>query len=355
MNMLAKLAPRHGFERYGGDVYFSDPYTPSHLIASEGKTFYPNDPEWDKEITRWKASVFVWNSVPDHLIKCHMLISSPIAISSRYSLSPDHPLRRFLTPYVFRSMYVSRAGLDTIFGKFGLAHRATGSIHSGIVDLAVEAIKSYDLKTFPEIIKDNGLEELAKDREAYAYGYDGLKFSRVIERYIKSYIGHYWDEDTIQHDAELNDFWDSLKRYGILYRENVGQLSVESLSRVLNYFLFNVTVAHDQLGARLLDSWYAGEYPPSAIYPGTPAVTAKANARKAMFILSLTGFDMPCLMDDYSHLFLDEKAREIFQEFRTDLRGLGESVRSANAELVKQNKLPFDVFDTNRLRSSCSV
>merc|ERR1719215_1921322 len=67
----------------------------------------PGDPGWDQAKFCFRSSLAVLVTVVDHLYGVHLQVSNLIVTAVREKLSPAHPLRRFLTPFMYSTISVN--------------------------------------------------------------------------------------------------------------------------------------------------------------------------------------------------------------------------------------------------------
>jgi hypothetical protein len=72
---------------------------------------------------------------------------------------------------------------------------------------------------------------------------------------------------------------------------------------------------------------------------------------QCLLIIGLTGLEMPCLLNDFSHVALDEAGREAFAKFQSDLRDLSRQMDEDN----KRRRWPCNTFNPRLLETGVAI
>ena len=188
-NQLSQLPVRDGFEHYGGDAYFNfDTWrvekiviqNQGNLFDEEFTTVRPGDEGWTYAKFRWRSSLFTLVTLVDHLYGVHLQVANAVAIASREQLSPGNPLRRFLTPFTFRTITINNNARNNLVNPKSMGPRCFSLTDRG-VDMAFAAAPS---------LLPSGLAEAKK------YSDDPCKYYRAlldrgwfIENVVKPQLG----------------------------------------------------------------------------------------------------------------------------------------------------------------------
>ena len=133
-NALSGLPVREGFERYGGDMYFDKDWKPVMIIDAghgplrqdgiqETVTTKPGEAGWERAKFRFRSSLFTLVTLVDHLYDIHLQKSNLFVTAMREQMSSDHPVRRFMTPFTYRTITVNDNAFHNLLTKNGMAPR----------------------------------------------------------------------------------------------------------------------------------------------------------------------------------------------------------------------------------------
>eukprot|EP00967_Tisochrysis_lutea_P097416 scaffold143058_cov30-Tisochrysis_lutea.AAC.2 len=118
-NALAPLEVRGGYGAYGGDCYIGPDFRPVKIVRMERfagastwaplveRVFTPGAKGWEYAKFCFRSTLFTLVTVCDHLYGVHLQWSNVMVVAARECLSPEHPVRRLLTPYYFGTIQVN--------------------------------------------------------------------------------------------------------------------------------------------------------------------------------------------------------------------------------------------------------
>eukprot|EP00913_Durusdinium_trenchii_P025156 g23615.t1 len=221
-NALSGLPVRHGFERYGGDAYFSEDWRPV-MIVDQGrgdlvedfhqKQFIarPGDEEWERTKFRFRSSLFSLVTMVDHLYFVHLQLANLFVTSLREQMSESHPIRRFMTPFTYQTISINDNAAHNLVAPRTMGPRCFALTDKGF-ELAFSAAPSLQVWGY-EVPKSQGGPCLhLKDYFAYkkSTGVDTEYFRQASQLYdifckfVTSYLECYYakKEDLVQ-DQEL--------------------------------------------------------------------------------------------------------------------------------------------------------
>jgi len=175
---------------------------------------------------------------------------------------------------------------------------------------------------------------------------DGLGFFRIIEKFVKTYLRYYFP--TGQLDPEIIDWW--LEMVEVLPKGKLVD-NLDSMAQVEKFLvnlIFWVTSLHKHFGTvaeYILDPTFTA----SKWMPGS-TICSRQTTYQMGSIAMLTGLKMPPLLGDWTHVLLDDKAKEIAQDFIKELKEYSEAIDRQNATRVQ----PLQVFNPKFLEVSVS-
>jgi hypothetical protein len=100
-------------------------------------------------------------------------------------LPPDHPLRRFLKPYEYRTVDVNHDAAVALSPEGGLVHRTFGLTYGGLTRLLLGGIEGASFTPFPDTASVSAGRRLG---ERYPYAVDGQALDEVIRTHVADYL-----------------------------------------------------------------------------------------------------------------------------------------------------------------------
>jgi len=369
-NALSGLPVREGFERYGGDMYFDKDWKPVMIIdAGQGPlrqdgiqemvTTKPGDAGWERAKFRFRSSVFTLVTLVDHLYDIHLQKSNLFVTAMREQMSSDHPVRRFMTPFMYRTITVNDNAFHNLLTKNGMAPRCFAFTENGF-GLAMAAGPSL-LLDGTEVPADAGGPILFRaDYADYlkSKGIDTVYWRQVSQlfqlylRFVLAYLECYYPKkEDFANDPEMlavvRQYFYQLETAGpntvsqkvdFTMPQSSGKIDEKYMfyAMFLAEIMFWVTAGHEQAGAVEVyaqdASWCAFRWVPGA------TVGTKQSATATALLMSFTSQPMPKLLDDdWTHLFPTPPANSgknptaAFQKFQEELRVMADECDAYNA------------------------
>jgi len=366
-NALAGLPVLEGFERYGGDVYFDEAWNPVMILdnglgpqrddgVTETVVVRPNEGEkWERAKFRFRSSLFALVTLVDHLYDIHLQRANLFVTALREQMNADHPIRRFMAPFTYRTIGVNDNAFHNLIRKnalglrcfalteqgFGLALAAAPSLVNGA---EAEAKKGGPILFRPEYVAY--LKKKGIDTE---YWRQSLQIYEIFHRFVQGYLACYYPKkEDLANDPEM----------GAMVRQYFYQLEMASPSMLgrpgpnvfeantttvedtytfysqwLAQIMLYVTAGHEQAGAVEVYaqdvSWTAFRW-----VPGQRCGT-KQTATATALLMSFTNMPMPKLLGgDWTHLFPSPKTGDpkgIFKTFQEELLKMADDCDAYNA------------------------
>lgn len=336
---------RPGFARYGAKLVMDLHFRPLR-IERGGHTYAPGHPRWELAKLWFRAAVALDVTIRDHAITCHLLVSNAGVIATRQTLSPDHPLRRLLLPFQFRTPTINRDGLLTLVGERAIFHRLFALTWPALVRLYEHSVRSYRFVPFDADLERRGVAGLA----GYPYREDGLPFYRLLEHFVQDYLHATRDQWSSQDRAELCDFSERLRS---LLPADVPDCT-GALGQVVTCLLFNATGFHEQVGGGIADYLADLRFAAPVVWDAdtfAEALPARNTMYQGFMLGVLTNLRMPQLHEDIAWLFRDAAARSAVERFTA-------SVRAFEARIAARNEVrpqPYRVFSPRCMELSVSL
>lgn len=372
-NALSGLPVNEGFERCGGDAYFDSSWNPVMIVdqglgplrddgVQETVTVRPNEGEkWERAKFRFRSSLFVLVTLVDHLYDIHLQRANLFVTAMREKMSSDHPIRRCMSPFTYRTIGVNDNAFHNLIKKGGLGPRCFAFTEQGF-GLAFAAAPS--LVNGAEALTEKGPILFRDDYAAYLkkkgidteYWRQSLHLYQIYLRFIKGYLACYYpNKEDLAKDVEMN----------AMARQYCFQLEMASPSRLgasgpdfleqntqtveetyefyakwLAQIMLYVTAGHEQAGAVEVYaqdvSWTAFRW-----VHGQKCGTKQAATATAL-LMSFTNLPMPRLLGgDWTHLFPTPKSGDPFAVFKTFQEELSQMADACDAYNEASATRPF--------------
>lgn len=345
MAFMSAFDVRPGFERYGAIAYFDSEQRPVRIHWCHAhRDVYPGDPDWSHAKWVWRCTLLVGSTVTDHLVGVHWLIGNYVTYSARSFLSTDHPLRRLLKPFTWRTITINYNATYSLCPERGFVHRATALKYDAMLTAMGSSVDLIQFRTVPELIARKGAGAMG---DAFPWATDALALYEVIYDFVADYVDVYFAGDAVTRDSEVQAFWESVQSAS----DTVGipALTKDHLLDVLAQFIWCVTGMHEAVGSvqeYVIDPRFMG----TKIRPGREMSDVQASMQ-CLGIIGLTSLEMPKLLDDYGHVCLDAKGRACFDRFRKELVSLAECIDVANLN----RRWPCNTFNPRFLEVAVAI
>ncbi|KAF0719666.1 Aste57867_880 [Aphanomyces stellatus] len=339
LNYLNVLDVRPGFAKYGADAFFDQDGNVIKIVR-EAATYYPGDDKWEYVKMAFRGSLMAKVTAIDHLLGGHMTVANYMTTATREQLPPDHPLRRLLKPFTFRSVAVNRIGAELLFWAKGLMDRAFAFTQSGWKQLWQLGTHHIRFEPFPDAVARQNI-----DTTTLPFHEDGLAFWTIARTYASDYLDVYFgSDDDVINDASIVAFWGALTT-----AMPMKPLALESLKDVVAQTIVWVTAFHNHFG-------HVAEYVSDPAFTPVAWVEGELSARpgvavRTAIIMVATGLSQPSILEDFSHVLLDDAAIVVAKAFTTSLVDLGTAVNDRNNDRIQA----FESFNPQDMDISIGV
>lgn len=394
-NALAGLPVRKGYGRYGGDAFFDSCWRPVKIVdAGLGEvkndgtgvpaTSRPGDQTWEEAKFRFRSSVSVLVTVVDHLYWIHLQLSNLMTIAVREHLAPEHPMRRFMTPFTYYTINVNDNAKNNLIQPRSMAPRCFALTDVGF-SLAYAAAPKLIFDGFEVPASEGGplinrvkYTKWLRDRRGIdtEFHRQCSKTWSIMRQFVVDYMGFYYpthaevaaDKDLV---ACLRQFAFQLEMGAHVKRkiDPTGKSDKEVFECIADNFanhLFFATAMHEQYGAveaYVQDvsfcafKWVAGQ-----------RCGTKQTATAQALLMSFTSTPMPRLLGgNWTHLFPPPRlkpsphaktAEKSFHDFQDALQARAAEAEAYNAASTTRpfpECFPLYVMNPKNMESSVSV
>jgi hypothetical protein len=312
-------------------------------------------------------------------------------LCQRRTLTKDHPICRFLQPFLFNTAAINHGAKLTLIPIGSLAHRLSGNFltitiimiemllifvflivitRSGLSKEVFEKAFSdtYDswiFETFPESIRRKHLDEVPP--EVFPWALEGCALWDSISDFCNKFIRLYYPtEMDFKHDDCARDFCNSMNEMLSAPESIKTQApSREHCAKLLTMHVWWVSGGHTYAGGQLalylqtpylvppnMKKWNKGDKTSA----WTDLLPPQRMIMTAWTLVAMTQGTNPMLRQDFGHLFSGMPKEAEAKALIADFTGphLGEVVRL----LEMRNELrqwQLSMFDPDLLASSVSV
>ena len=222
-NALSGLPVRDGLERYGGDAYFDQHWKPVMIVdagrgplRSDGTievvTSRPGDADWERAKFRFRSTVFSLVTLVDHLYDMHLQQANLFVTAMREQMSEEHPIRRFMTPFTYRTITVNDNAFHNLITQRGMAPRCFALTDQGFGQ-AVAAAPSLLLNGTevpaneggPILFRDDYVEYLKKKGIDTEYWRQVSQLYKIYLRFVLGYLECYYPKkEDLTKDKDMH-------------------------------------------------------------------------------------------------------------------------------------------------------
>ncbi|OQS07091.1 hypothetical protein THRCLA_00900 [Thraustotheca clavata] len=324
LNFMKALEVRAGFAKYGANAYF-DRHGKVIKITRGDASYYPNDANWEYAKLCFRGSLQTKVTAVDHLLGIHATVANVMVIAARELLPPHHPLRRLIKPFTFRSVAINYGAGRALFWPKGMLQRAYALTDIGMKQTWDYGLANFKYETFPERVKRQNI-----DTVKLPFHEDGMEYWTIVRTLVNDYVDLYYKSDEkVTNDNDLKQFWTYLStKLPFPLRE----LNLENIKDFISHFIFLVSSMHNHLGT-IAEYVSDPAFCPSAWVEGELA-GRPGNAVRLALIMTATGFAQPAITEDFSHVMLDNEAKEMCQKFTQKVKDQISVIDARNATPV---------------------
>ncbi|GFH48820.1 hypothetical protein CTEN210_05296 [Chaetoceros tenuissimus] len=346
---LQELEVRDGFRRYGCRIHFDDNQIVSAIHDyAKNKTYKRNDKDWQEAKWLAKVNTFFLVTVKHHLIWTHLVVSNVTTRETIVHLPPDHPLRRLLTIFTYRSTEINTSAFDVLIPENSLLHRACALEYPSMVSMFDTAyVTSNAYEPFVERKVKPELVTLSKQGK-FPYLSEGFEYYEIVDAFVRDWITEAGTENILDESAML--FYDAMRDHSFGQKYVIPSYQgTEGMIKLLSQIIFSVTAMHELVGT-VVD--YTSDINRAGFRIGnTEKVTIDVQSLLLTSIIAAsTSLRMPSLMEPYPNFFYGWE-RKVWDRFLSKLKDQSKKVEEAE----KNRKFEFKYFDPCRFECSVSL
>ena len=287
----------------------------------------PTDPRWNQACKIALCAASTYLSLVRHFNWVHLAGGAQLAIATRNCFSAGHPLCRLLWPYIYatqQSNDIVTRGQMARGGEFETIFSFTFEGMSRLFD------DSY--LAYPHLVNDPEADGEARGVRGAGFDtptQDNLEaLFDVMHRFVCNYLEIYYPRNSatgasaVHGDAETLAW---LKELNALVPNGVGvnpnDVTWNSLARLLASQLYLVTAQHDILGSHMWDYQLWTHRQPARVYEDFRREPLDVYQRLVNANYNLN-VHRRALMDDFTHVALDYRAKAVMLQFQSELATL---------------------------------
>uniref|UniRef100_A0A7S0H403 Lipoxygenase domain-containing protein n=1 Tax=Amorphochlora amoebiformis TaxID=1561963 RepID=A0A7S0H403_9EUKA len=366
MSQDVNLEVRIGFRKYGVRAHFDAKQNLRCIYdAFYKKEVLPGDKMWAHAKHLLKQNFGMRITFVNHLVQTHLCMANVIVNAMVTSLPPDHPVRRLLTVFTFRTSYINSAAAESLTPEFSMSHRSSALTYKSMRQLMENGVKSCRIfQPFPEgPHATQGFQKLAK-HGLFPYLEDGLAYHSTIKRFVTTWLSHADETDAANKKTESNmdylrNFYGEIYEQTERYAHTIGSYENDPLKfraqvvELLTQCIFVVTAHHEIVGS-LAD--FASDITFCA--PRARIGATRSDLQSFLIcaaVAALTSIRTPRLMSKFENLFgkdgFPEWERTCWEGFLDELKGLHEKISKKN----ETRPWAFRYMDPEVMESSVSI
>ena len=339
---LSKYNVRPTFSKYGNIAYFDINKKLINIWSGHyDKLFNKNDKEWNNVKLVLKSSFFIDITVKYHLVYIHLIFSNNLMIATKENLSLNHHLRSLFDIFIYNTATVNINAMYNLVSNTSYMSYFFAFDKSSFDQIMTDYLNNwihFDTNPF----KNNNLS--LNDLPFYT---DGKELYDIIKNLFTNYINEYYnDNNKVENDIELINFWNNLKNNNI--KTKLNELNKVSLIDYLTNTIWWITAGHEIYGS-IVQYLVHPKGLPNKVVINSESVDIQSFI-KNLNLISLTSTRHPSLLINYNDFF-DNKKIKIINQFQSKLKDLSIKIDDLN----KDRAIKFNSFNPKYLECSVGV
>mmetsp|Transcript_27376 Transcript_27376/g.24205 ORF Transcript_27376/g.24205 Transcript_27376/m.24205 type:complete len:589 (-) Transcript_27376:56-1822(-) len=357
LSILGQFPVRQGFVRYGCIAYYNDKYDIIGIFASHYKELYT--PASDKakwEHAKWilRVTIATVSTIKCHLLESHEIIAHAFVIATRENLHFDHPLRRFLKPFCFRTIYINHSAAQNLVGKKQLVHRAWAFDYEQVIGILKALNGSYKFDLHKNRFKTNGMTDVPD--EHFPIQTDMNEYWEITHQFVANYLKIYYkDDEALNVDKYIPDWYSKLCKGLKLDKDNdpLCELTLDNVTDMICNKIFNGSAWHQYVGNTIQEYLKRPNWFGSKICDNLSTQSDIQSYIQAITVGLLTGLPMPNIINNWKFILLEDdkysQTRKVFDDWQNELKAMSLRVIKRN----ETRRMPILFCEPSTL--DCSV
>ena len=338
--------------------------------------FLPTDPKYT-----WIMAKMWFNNADSavhqawtHLGYTHLMMEG-IAVITHRNLSISHPIFKLLAPHFLYLIAINSRALDKLLSPGGWIDTTMTVAVKGLLELAKRGQPKWRMSvegTLPEELKRRGLDD-PKLIPEYHFRDDALLLYFSIKRYATKYVQLYYDANIkLLEDHELQSWGGEMVKpieeggCGIKGVPGNGQFTIQDqLIVTLTSIIYTCSVAHAASNFKQYEEYAFPPNYPSKLFGNPPkdksplkesdvltALPDISTTYSVMIVTKVLSQRSTNSLGDFEVQYIfDPAAKKILEEFRAELKDIGEKIRSRN----KTRDPPYQYLHPSEIPNAISI
>jgi hypothetical protein len=348
----SQYACRANLARLGCVAFFGADQMPLAIfLPVQQMLVRPGDADWEHAKFALRCTLVSVVTAGPHLVWCHWIVSNGVSLASREELDRDHPVRRVLHLFTFRSAEINLISSETLMPEDRLLHRSAALEYPALAQCFEDSVKSWVYQSFPEMCASKQFPE----GFTTPFVEDGLEVWTAFERFFSSYVEIYYPGPCAPEalGQELHDYWNNLEK-STTYGYGLPTLTKDALIEHLTHTAFWVCAMHEFVG-NIVEYFEAPSFSATKLRHGSTMADVQTYFQN-LCVVGFTGFRLPALVSDWSHLFLPDQhyhdCVRLQKCFMDELKAISDNIWIKNNS---HRKRPFCHFDPRAFETSVSI
>jgi predicted alpha/beta hydrolase len=321
LSFMSGLEAAPGYERHSGKVVIDE--SKVLYITHHGKDYFPKDPDWELIKYKVRAASFAWVTLLHAAL--HLRESAKLFTATYQFLSPTHPLRILLLPYLYGTHRNVARLQRTVIGPKGAVAVVSGfSSGSDALDLVT---RRMGVRLCPEY-KVQWTQHYKDTRAIWD----------ILYKHVSEYVNLYKLDAASDKQLEKWLLYLGKHAHHRLYTSALSTDSDLSLVDVLTYLMFTVSVLHYSMG-HIMNGTTDPRYICASVLKSEKndlwsIVSSRDECLIRLAVYATINRHTYHLTDDFSDLCVDNRGKAIVHSFTQKMRE-----RSAEMEEYNRGKV----------------
>jgi arachidonate 15-lipoxygenase len=325
MDELSKYPVKEGLSPLGGVAIFSYDQAEKKMrvqsILYQKRLISPGDPEWEHTQRILLCGMSTHLTLIKHNLYTHLILATLFTAVSINRLKPSHPIRRLLHP-CFQTVLIGNYEIEQmhIRGPKTFFTEMFSFEHETVNEFLNDSIRQFEIEQLDPI-------ESLKKREMENEDFSDLfqenlgSLWSIVHEYVSNYIDRYYQENKdLTLDHELEAWYQELsERFPNGLKSYTKDLSKESIKKLSCLFIFNSTVAHDNLNNVVWNYITLNQYIPTMV-PKSGKLQSVDTSFDFLLTILVTWKPFNMLFEDFSSIALDQEGVVIMKSFNERLK-----------------------------------
>jgi hypothetical protein len=284
-------------------------------IEYEGQTVAPGTRQWELTERIALAALVTHLTVWRQGMEYHVGGLAPVPVVTHNLLPPRHPVRRLLAPHLDQTMLTNYSTHLTL-RRSGFDVHGFSFPFDSLLRYYDDGARAFDIRRLD--VRADAVRRGIPEALDYPWLPQAGRYYDLFAAYARDYLACYYrDEAELRADRDLHVWFEALDRYvtnGV--RGYVPELTREGLARLCTLLMYSPSVTHTENSL-----WnYAVFMPTTVRQDRRPQSVGEVQCVVNFQFLICSATSL--LVNDFSHVALDETAGMVMTAFQDRVRDL---------------------------------